>query len=264
MPRSIIYIVILLFPVLLFSQEKKYFSFDFNWEVPATQALQKYSCECYVDAEGKFEGPFVCFDVKTDSVVKRYNFVDNKLHGAAVEFYYDGSPKLEAMYNNGLPIEEWKEWDEFGSLEIHRVFDESSRLIQDYFTEETPYKTAMGFSKRKEEMPVYTSECILTRIEEEKYKCSEKALNQYYANPPIPPYWANSSNAAITKLKYLLSDRGDVIEVEILESSGDSFIDELAEIHVLNMVPFESAKQYGTPINYWMNAAILFQAAPEE
>ena len=40
--------------------------------------------------------------------------------------------------------------------------------------------------------------------------------------------------------------------------STDEFLDELAKAHVLNMVPFESAKEYGSPINYWKDVIINF------
>jgi len=44
-----------------------------------------------------------------------------------------------------------------------------------------------------------------------------------------------------------------------VQSTGDDFLDMLAQAHVLNMVPFESAKQYGVPINYTQEAKIVFQ-----
>ena len=47
--------------------------------------------------------------------------------------------------------------------------------------------------------------------------------------------------------------------LKILKSTGDAFLDILAEAHVLNMIPFESAKQYGNPIKYWQDAQLVFQ-----
>ncbi|MFT5828390.1 MAG: hypothetical protein ACI9AB_001348, partial [Urechidicola sp.] len=43
------------------------------------------------------------------------------------------------------------------------------------------------------------------------------------------------------------------------KSTGDDFLDLLAQAHILNMVPFESAKQYGLPIPYTQDAQIIFQ-----
>ena len=47
-------------------------------------------------------------------------------------------------------------------------------------------------------------------------------------------------------------------EVKIIKSTGDEFLDELVEAHVGNMIPFESAKEYGVPINFWKDGQIIF------
>lgn len=252
--------LLLILPCLTLAQQKVYIHFDSNWQKAVTESMVMYTCECYKNEAGQYDGPFTCFDNVTDDVVKAYNFVDNKLDGKVEEFHKDGSLKLLASYHKGLPVGEWKEWDQFGELIVHRTFDENSRMLKDYFVEETLYNAAVGMSNIKEEPPIYSSKCILTRIKEEKYKCSNAALLEYYRNPPLPPEYLETRKGAsyITKLKYELSDRGAVMDVEIIESSGDAFLDDLAQIHVLNMVPFESAMQYGTPINYWIEADIIF------
>lgn len=255
--KLLLFFIIL--PVFLYSQKKTTLFFDINWNAPSSASMRAYYCECYMIENKILHGFFICYNHKTDQLVKKYNFEENRLHGNVEEYHQNGNLKLKATYNKGLPIGEWKEWSEDGTLLKHKTFDEESRIKKDYFTEkEFDSKIAMGESLKKEEPPVYYSKCILKKIDDEKYKCSNNAMLEYYRNPPKPPSYLNRNEIFITKLKYLLSDKGIVEDVEIIESSGDAYLDELASIHVLNMIPFESAKQYGMPINYWIEADIIF------
>lgn len=252
-------ILFLFLHTILFAQQKTTLFFDANWNAPKSAATRAFYCECFMFENKTLHGPFICYNQKTGDLVKRYYFEENRLHGDIEEYHNDGSLKLKATYNKGLPVGEWKEWDEEGELVIHKTFDDNSRIKKDYFTEkEFDYKIAMGESYHKEEPPIYGSKCLLKKLDKERYKCSDIAMADYYQNPPIPPSYKNSGAIFITKLKYLLSDKGIVEEVEILESCGDTYLDELASIHVLNMIPFESAKEYGMPINYWIPAEIIF------
>jgi hypothetical protein len=243
----------------LFAQQKTTLFFDANWNAPKSAASRVFYCECFMFENKVLHGPFTCYNQETGDLVKRYHFEENRLHGDIEEFYPDGSVKLKATYNKGLPIDEWMEWTEDGTLVTHKTFDENSRIKKDYFTEkEFDYKIAMGKSFKKEELPIYGSECLLKKLEKERYNCSDEAMFEYYHNPPKPPSYIDRGGQFVTKLKYLLTDKGRVDEVEIIESSGDTYLDELASIHVLNMIPFESAKEYGMPINYWIKAEIVF------
>ncbi len=118
------------------------------------------------------------------------------------------------------------------------------------------------FGVIKFESPVYMSECILKKNDTEKHRCSDAAMLAYYNYPPLPPSYfedARFIGKSITvKLKYLLSEKGKVITTKILKSSGDAFLDDLAATHVLNMIPFESAKEFEYPIKYWIPADIIF------
>ena len=58
---------------------------------------------------------------------------------------------------------------------------------------------------------------------------------------------------------FTINEKGIVDSAEIVQSSGDDFLDMLAQAHVLNMVPFESAKQYGVPVAHTKDAIIVFQ-----
>lgn len=253
------FIFFIFFQSSLFAQQKTTLFFDANWNAPKTSAAKVFYCECYMFENKTLHGPFFCYNQKTRDLVKRYFFEENRLHGDIEEYYEDGSIKLQATYSKGLPIGEWMEWSSDGNLVKHKTFDDKSRIKKDYFTEkEFDHKIAMGQSFKKEEPPIYGSECLMKKLDEEKYKCSDKAMFKYYNNPPMPPSYLNRGIKFITKLKYLLSDKGSVEDVEIIESSGDAYLDELASIHVLNMIPFESAKQYGMSINHWVNAEIIF------
>ena len=59
--------------------------------------------------------------------------------------------------------------------------------------------------------------------------------------------------------QFRINKDGIVDEVKIIKSTGDEFLDELVDAHVLNMLPFESAKQQGIPIHYWKDAQIIFK-----
>ena len=252
-------VLFIFFQSFLFAQQKTTLFFDANWNAPKSAATKVFYCECFMFEDKTLHGPFICYSQKTGDLVKRYYFEENRLHGDIEEYHEDGSIKLQATYNKGLPVGEWKEWSKDGELVTHKTFDENSRIKKDYFTEkEFDYKIAMGQSFKKEEPPIYGSECLMKKLDEEKYKCSDKAMFKYYNNPPMPPSYVDRGVKFITRLKYLLTDKGSVEDVEIIESSGDAYLDELASIHVLNMIPFESAKEYGMPINYWIAADIVF------
>lgn len=263
MKTKLMFSIFFVLPLLLFSQKKKYMYFDENWQIARNLERTLYTCDCYIDEAGKFMGKFSCYNDKLDVLVKEYHFKADVLDGTVKEYYEDGSVKLDAAYSDGMPVGEWKEFDEQGVLILHRTFNEKSELVRDYFQESTPYDNAMSFSHKKEEPPVYTTNCIRVKIEDQKYECSEKAIQAYLDNAPVPevlksdPSYAGKTFTCL--LVFTISDRGIVTEAEIIQSTGDEFLDLLAQAHVLNMVPFESAKQYGVPIKYLYDAQIVFK-----
>lgn len=250
-------------PFVLFAQKKKYMAFDELWRVSHNAETTVYSCNCYVNEQDQFIGKFRCYHVQLDMLVKEYTFDKDVLNGKVNEYYNNGQLKLDAEYKNGLPINEWKEYDEQGALILHRQFNEQSQIVQDYFQEQTPYESAMAFSHKKEEPPIYTTECIRLKIDNQKYACSEEEIAKYLANPPIPEIFKSDPQYAGKRfecvLLYTISEKGLVTVAEIIHSTGDAFLDMLAQAHVLNMVPFEAAKQYGVPINFTKEAKIVFQ-----
>lgn len=246
----------------LLAQQQKTLLFNQNWQ-SATSRDAYYKCECYTDSYNKLQGAFNCFEIRTNKLVKQFNFTDDKLDGEAKEYYAEGTLKLEATYKNGLPVGEWYEYDEKGRIKLHRTFDDESRIIKDFNQKElTPYEKLQVDRAKKEEPPIYTSECLRLKIDQQKYDCSEQAIINYISNPPIPPQYKNSTAFAGKTIQCVLSfrinDKGIVDETEILETTGDTFLDELAKAHVLNMVPFEAAKEYGEPINFWKDVIINF------
>lgn len=246
----------------LFSQQSKILVFDENWQ-NASGRDAVFKCECYFDSRNKLQGAFNCYKIATEALVKQFNFKDDKLDGEAKEYYEDGKTKLEATYKDGLPVGEWYEYDEKGRIKLHRTFDDESRLIKDFKQENlTPYEKLQYDLSKKEEPPIYTTECLRLKIDQQKYDCSEQAILDYVSNPPIPPSYKNNPTFVGKTLQCIVSfkinDKGIVDEAEILETTGDEFLDELAKAHVLNMVPFESAKEYGNPINYWKDVIINF------
>jgi len=250
----------ILLSISLFGQQKKTLFFDQNWLPAQTASHQFYFCDSYVDENNWLQGPFYCYVLKNEELVKQYNFLDNKLDGEVLEYFLNGNIKLQATYTKGLPVGDWKEWDIKGELLSHKTFDDSNRILKDYFSENTfDYKMPMGINQKKEEAPIYTSECMLKKQEKEKYRCSDEAMLKYYLNPPLPPNYLPKGTELKTILKYELSYEAMIIGYEIITSSGDDFLDELAGIHVLNMVPFEAAKAYGTPVNVWLEAEITFK-----
>ncbi len=263
MKTKLLFSIFIVVPILLFSQKKKYMYFDQNWQMARSQVNTVYSCDCYVDQEDKFIGTFSCYNDKLDVLVKQYNFKSDVLHGKVVEFYENGAKKLEAEYFEGMPIGEWKEFDEDGVILLHRTFNEKSEIIRDYFQEKTPYDNAKSFTYKKEEPPIYTTACIMVKIDDQKYACSEKAINDYLGNPPVAEKLKSDPNYAGKTFECLLvftiSEKGIVTDAEIIKSTGDDFLDLVAQAHVLNMVPFESAKQYGVPISYNKDAQIIFK-----
>ena len=252
----------LLFPILSFAQTKKYMAFDENWQITRTPSLTEFTCECYVDQESKFIGAFTCYHKELDLLVKEYHFNRDILHGTVKEFYLNGQIKLDAEYQEGNPVNSWKEYDENGDIVLQRSFTTTSGLNKGYSMTSTPYENAIALSHKKEEPPIYTTECIRLKIEDQRYICSQAAIATYLNNPPIPEVLKNDPNYSgrifECNVLYTLSEKGIVTNVEIIKSTGDDFLDLLAEAHVLNMVPFEAAKQYGIPIPYNLDAEIIF------
>jgi len=251
----------LLFPILSFAQNKKYMAFDENWQIARTPELAVYACECYTDENGKFIGTFSCYHSVMDVLVKEYHFDGDILHGSVKEFYLNGQLKLDAEYQEGNPINSWIEYDENGDVILQRSFVSSSTLSNSNAMNTTPYE--MSMSRKKEEPPIYTTDCIRIKIDDQKYSCSDLAIQSYLNNPPIPDVLKNDPNYSgksfVCNLLYTLSEKGIVTNAEIIKSTGDAFLDLLAEAHVLNMVPFEAAKLYGIPIPYNMRAQIIFK-----
>lgn len=246
-----------------YAQTRKVLSFDQYWQISNSPKYTEFRCDCFVDDKEKLIGPFECIHIETGEIVKKYNFKNDILHGIISEYYIDGTIKLEAEYDNGLPINEWKEYDEFGRIKLHRTFDETSRVIKSYHQTETPYDKAVALNAgKKEEPPIYKTECIRLKIDQQKYDCTEKELTAYFANPPTPPTYKNDPNFAGKSIECLfqfrINNKGVVDEIKIIKSTGDEFLDQLVEAHVMNMLPFESAKQYGTPIHFWKDGQIIF------
>jgi antitoxin component YwqK of YwqJK toxin-antitoxin module len=257
---SIWMLVFIAMPVSLLAQQKRVVFFDRNWLLAKTPSHKFYFCEYYPLENDWIHGPFLCFTVKNETLVKQYYFENNKLDGPVSEFYPNGNIKLEAKYYNGVPVGDWKEWNEKGELTVHRSFDDASRVMRNYFADEdSNYRKMMGIGTKKEEAPIFSTECLLIRQDAEKYKCSDQAMKLYYRTPPIPPDAPYKNKTLKTLLKYELSHEALVTQVEIIESSGDDYLDELAEIHILNMTPFESAKKYGNPVSVWINAEVIFK-----
>lgn len=238
-------------------------AFDENWQIARNPALTVYTCECYADENGKFVGTFTCYHKELDVLVKEYHFNQDLLHGAVKEYYLNGQLRLEAEYDNGNPINNWNEFDENGVVVLHRSFASKSPLNSAYAMGTTPYDKVMAMSHKKEEPPIYTTECIRIKIDDQRYTCSDDAILAYLNNPPIPEFLKTDPNymgkSFTCNLLYTLSESGIVTNVEIIQSTGDQFLDLLAEAHVLNMVPFEAAKQYGNPIVYNLDAQIIFK-----
>jgi hypothetical protein len=252
--------VFLFLPFFLTAQQKKTIYFDQNWQPAKSPTQQVYYCEYTTIENDWIHGPFLCFYLKNEELVKQYYFEYNKLNGQVFEYYHNGNIKLEAAYMNGLPMGEWKEWDAKGELVVYKTFDESNRMMRDYFKDEDyNYRMVMGLDSKKEEPPIFSTECLLKKREEEKYRCSDMAMLDYYSNPPIPPNYNYQSKVMATKLKYELNHDAVITDVVIVESSGDGFLDELAKTHILNMIPFEAAKTYGTPISVWLEADVVFK-----
>ena len=246
------------------AQTRKLLSFDADWQVVTSDVKTVFKCDCFVDDKDKLIGAFDCTHLESGQLVKKYQFQNNILHGKITEYYTDGTLKLEAEYNKGLPINEWKEYDEQGRIKLHRTFDEQSRITKDYFQDNTPYDKALALNVgKKEEPPIYQTKCMSLKIDGQKYECSEAAILAYLANPPIPPTYKTDPNFAGKSIECLfqfrINNEGEVDEVKIIKSTGDEFLDILVEAHVLNMLPFESAKQYGTPIHYWKDGQIIFK-----
>jgi len=264
MKKSIVLFVAISIHLLLYTQDTKLLHFDEAWQVVAENAATVYKCNCTVNAYDQLNGPFVCIHIESGQVVKEYLFKNNVLHGKIKEYYPSGVLKLEAEYNNGTPINFWKEYDENGRITLDRNFNENSQTTQDYFTNDTPYEKAIyEYYGKKEELPIYETDCIALEIEEQRYICSEERVLAYLANPPIPPSYKNDPAFAGKSIECLfqfrINNKGIVDAVKIIKSTGDDFLDELVEAHVLNMLPFEAAKKNGVPIHYWKDAQIIFK-----
>lgn len=238
-------------------------NFDKNWQLSSSKFLQYYQCETYMLENGALEGPFTCYIKGTDTLVKTYFFSNNILDGEVYEYHDNGKRKLIAKYDKGRPVESWKEWNLAGELVVDKTFDENAKITKDKNKKILSEYEKLYFGSKAFEAPIYTSECILKRVENLKYECSEEALNKYYKTPPLPPSYFNderfSGKEFKVNLKYQLSEKGKVDSVIILKTSGDTFLDDLAETHILNMMPFEAAKEYENPIKYWIEAVLYFR-----
>lgn len=256
-------IFFLLISACSFAQSEKVLLFDKTWQTAPNYKEAYYHCSCFFDNLNRLQGPFNCYTVSSDALVKQYNFLDDKLHGEIKEFYENGAIKLLATYQVGLPVGDWIEYDEKGREKLKKSFDDKSRIKDGFYQETSAYDKQVGFNfAKKEEPPIYSQECMLKKIDEQKYLCSDEAIQDYLSNPPIPPSYKNnpalSGKTIQCVLSFRINDKAIVDDVEIIESTGDAFLDELAKAHVLNMVPFESAKEYGTPINFWKDVIINF------
>lgn len=249
--------------LMSFGQQKKYMNFDRNWEKSTSKNSIFYSCECYVLESGAIDGPFKCFIAETDTLIKSYNFLNNVLNGEILEYHRNGILKLEAFYDKGIPINSWKEWNITGELVVDKSFSKDGKFLGNRNEKQPSEYEKMYFGSKKFEPPIFTSICITKSIEAYKYTCSDTAMLAYYNTPPLPPDYFNnikfSGKDFQVKLKYQLSEKGKVDTVIILETSGDAFLDDLAETHILNMVPFEAAKEFGNPIKYWIEAILNFR-----
>lgn len=266
MTRFLRFCFILVFVVwqsILFAQQKKYLNFDHNWTMSSSKYNQYYQCECYMLENGALDGPFTCFKIGTDTLVKNYYFQNNILDGEVYEYFDNGALKLMAKYDKGTPIEQWKEWNIDGELVVDKTFDDNGKFTGDKNQKKLSEYEKMYFGSIPFEEPIYTSDCILKVTDKAKYECSEEALNRFYNTPPLPPSYFNdikfSGKEFQVKLRYQLSEKGKVDSVYVLETSGDAFLDDLAETHILNMMPFEAAKEYENPIKYWMEAILFFR-----
>lgn len=246
-----------------FSQQKKYKNFDVNWEQSTSKHNIAYQCECYVLETGALDGPFKCYIAETDTLIKSYNFVNNILNGEILEYYRNGNLKLEAFYDKGIPIKTWKEWNETGELVVDKMFSDEGKYLGNKNEKQPSEYEKMYFGSKKFEAPIFTTTCIVKNLETLQYSCSDTAMLAYYNTPPLPPNYFNnikfSGKQFQVKLKYQLSELGKVDTVIIIETSGDAFLDDLAETHILNMMPFEAAKEYGNPIKYWIEAILNFK-----
>lgn len=254
--KLFLYLIMFGLPFIVFSQQKTHVFFDESWQVSTTKYNQYYVCECFVLENGAYDGPFICYDNVSETKLKEYNFSNNVLDGEVFEYFIDGKLKLHAYYDNGVPVKEWKEWNSDGDLVVDKIFDKDDRILTNK-KKFTDYEKKY-FDIKEFEAPVYSTKCIFKKVDKEKYKCSNEALLEYYKHPPLPPFYKRPGTF-IVKLKYLISEKGKVSETELLESSGDEFLDDLAETHVLNMIPFESAKKNGNPIDFWIVADIIFE-----
>lgn len=245
-----------------FAQQKKQLSFDADWKITNIKSLIVYSCETYVLKNGALDGPFTCYKKDSDVIVKKYLFSNNILHGEVFEYFDNGTLKLSAQYDKGTPVRNWQEWNLAGELVVDKTFDGKGKFTLEENKKELSEYEKLYFGTKAFEEPVYNTDCILIKIDDLKKKCSDTALFDYYNTPPIPPSYrsdaAFSGKTVQVKLEYLLSEKGRVDSVYILESSGDLFLDDLAETHILNMMPFEAAKEYENPIKYWIEAVLFF------
>lgn len=256
------FVFFLLFPAFLIAQQNKQLFFNKDWQITAIEDQIYYVCDCYVNNQNQFIGKFSCYTKSQNVLVKEYHFVNNLMHGPVREYYENAQLKLEATYDMGEAVGEWKEYNQNGDLELHRTFDEQSKVVRDYYQNLTPYEKELMKYNIQERPPIYTSDCIRLKIDQQRYDCSEEALAAYFANVPIAeklktdPQYAGKT--FVCEIAYTINKKGIVYDAEILQSTGDDFLDLLATSHALNMVPFEAAVKNGVAIEYTKNAKLTF------
>lgn len=253
-------LLVIFIPILSFSQNS-YIQFTKDWAVSQSDEETYYTCDCTFKYGEILDGSFLCY-TPDDILVREYNFVDNVLDGKVYEYHESGQLKVSAEYNLGMPIGEWKEWDEDGELIVHQTFDESNSQIANYFQADKKYNPDVEVTKPSEPV-IYGTECLLLRIDEQQYECSDEMLAAWYRVPPIPPDYVESGiysgDTLIVTIKYLVNTKGKVEETELVQSCGDDFLDDLAVVHIENMLPFEAAKRYGKPVGTVMVADVRFE-----
>lgn len=254
--------LLFLAPFFLLAQTPKSLLFSESWQLAENPSQIYYECNGYVDEHGLLIGSFTCKIRDVDIVIKEYYYKDNILNGKVKEYFPSGKLKVDAEYQMGKPINDWIEYDEKGKIIFKKTYNEKSLVVQDYFQEKSPYEKLLDTKAIENEPPIYTTDCIKLKVPQQQWSCSEEKLLAYVSNPPIPPSYKN--NATYTGkeisclLKFKINKQGIVDAAEIILSSGDDFLDELAVAHVLNMVPWEAAKEKGQPIDYWQDAQIIF------
>ncbi len=254
--------VLLSFNLIYLKAQNKLLYFNDGWEQVAYEDLATYYCECTLDKNELLQGLFICYNIQSGTILKKYTFENNLFNGEVIEFYNNGNVKLKAEYNLGVPINNWIQWDELGDTIFYRSYTNDKVELKQNNSKVTPYEELQNKYKKPSEPAIYGTECLKLDIEDQRYTCSDSTMNNFFLNAPVPPQYKTMpqyiGKQITCKLHFFISKKGIVDDAEILESTGDQFLDELALAHVLNMVPFEAAKSYGMPIGSWKEATLVF------